>query len=163
MSLREALNKKPALTGGVMAVIVAAAIAVAVGTSASYGPRHRDKAFYSVDDGQTWFVDDVNKVPPFEHDGKQAVRARVFTSDGGKTSFVGYLERYTPEAKKLLESALAQAKQGKVTGREGMDAMLHGTEVKKPGATKWVKRSDPSYGEVLNVKCKTGTPEVVLP
>ncbi len=70
----------------------------------SRGPQIPTQAYYSVDDGQTFFADDINLVPPFEKDGKMAVRAHVFTCDGGKTPFVAYLERYTPEAKGKIEA-----------------------------------------------------------
>src|SRR6267154_2521014 len=60
------------------------------------------KAFFSVDDGKTWFPDDAKNIPPFDKDGKQAVRAFVYRCADG-TTFVNYLQRYKPEAKHVLE------------------------------------------------------------
>ena len=58
----------------------------------------------TVDDGATYFPDDANKIPPFTKDGKEAVRARVFSCDGGKTKYVAYLERITPKAKAAIDA-----------------------------------------------------------
>ena len=64
------------------------------------------KAFFSDDDGQTYFTDAADKIPPFDHKGKQAVTAYVFRCNGGKP-FVGYLEMYDPQTKKVMEDALS--------------------------------------------------------
>ena len=44
------------------------------------------------DDG-SWFADKAERVPPFDHHGQPAVRLHLFSCDGGKTTFVGYLEK----------------------------------------------------------------------
>src|SRR5689334_2706520 len=55
------------------------------------------QACFSDDDGKTFFRDDATKLPPFEHNGKQAVRAIL---DGGQEKVI-YLERYTLAGKQL--------------------------------------------------------------
>jgi hypothetical protein len=39
------------------------------------------RAFYTTDDGKTWFTDDAERLPPFDHGGKQAVRLYLFSCD----------------------------------------------------------------------------------
>ena len=64
------------------------------------------QVFFTDDDGKTWFPDDAKRVPPFDRNGKPAVRAHVYKC-GGKT-FVNHMERYTPEAKKKVEAIYAK-------------------------------------------------------
>src|ERR1700722_4242395 len=64
-------------------------------------------AFYSDDDGKTYFKDSIYKFAPFDHNGKEADLAYVFECDSGK--FVGMLGRYTPKMKKQLEDEFAKS------------------------------------------------------
>ena len=99
------------------------------------------KAYFSDDDGVTQFVDSAEHFVPFDHNGKQAYRAWVFSTDGGKTTFVGYLERYTPQAKERLISELRDFKAGKT--HMPPDVRPSDAEVKKPGVgNPWVSRGD---------------------
>ena len=112
LGLRETLNQHPGIaTGTAIGVIVLVLGYIVFGTAgrgANGGPAPvANRAFYSDDDGAHWFADDVTKVPPFDHNGKQAVRAKVYRCDG--KTFVNHMERYTPEAHKRLEQAYARA------------------------------------------------------
>jgi hypothetical protein len=122
------------------------------------------QAFYSSDDGATFFAAPADLIPPVESKGKTAVRAAVFSSDGGKTKFVGYLERYSPAAKAQLEKSRDALKRGdKNAGPAGPAA--GDVEIKKPGAaSQWISRRGPAAADVLNVKGPAGgTPEPVAP
>jgi len=150
-------------------VVVAVALALAIFLRSSNTPdvAGPKKAFFSVNDGKTWFVDDITKYPPFQHEGKTAVRARVFTTDGGKTSFCGYLERYTPEAKSKLEEADKQGvKRPGTRPPVDLELIFQGIEAKAPGGSGWVNRSaGPAYAAVVIVRGKGPgqNPEEVLP
>ncbi len=52
-------------------------------------------------------IDDLDKVVPFDHGGKPAVRAMVFRCKNGKP-FVAYLQRYS-EAVEAKIAAIAAA------------------------------------------------------
>lgn len=163
MGLRETLNRNPGLTTAATAFIIILALVVAVlsfmrAKRSPSGPS--DRVWYSDDDGNTWFPDDRNRVPPFDHKGKPAVRAYLFTCDGGKTKFVGWLERYTPEAAKQLE---AQRAKGGGSGFRLENEDRQGVEVKKPktGDKAWVKQSDAAAAVILDVKCPDGTVETL--
>jgi hypothetical protein len=151
MSIRESMEKHRGVTivAAVLVLVAAVGIAFQNGTFSSRGETLKTRTFYTADDGKTWFVDDAEKSPPFDHDGKPAYRVRVFTCDGGKTKFAGYLERYTPDAQKRLAAAQRGdfAAAGMPQGRSVLSLVdelsVNGTEIKKPGASeKWVPRND---------------------
>jgi hypothetical protein len=126
--------------------------------------RPPTRAWYTVDDGATWFADDAERIPPFEHDGKQAVRLHLFTCDGGKTAFVGYLQ-------KIPEETFAQLRRRGVDPATIDDDVLAGENgwlCKRPGAENpWVSsRDDTAYRGVVAVRCPeggSGTPREVVP
>src|SRR4051812_26868582 len=98
-AIRETLGKSKALSlclgaalviGGGIAIAFQGTSIVPGGAASSGGAR------FTTDDGRTLFEAPADSLPPFDHDGKPAARAHVYRC-GGK-EFVGYLERYTPEA-----------------------------------------------------------------
>ena len=118
------------------------------------------RAFFTVDDGNTWFIDSSKRIPPFDQGGSVAVRAYVFTCDGGKTKFTGYLERYTPKAKQLMEAIVDQP--GDVASPP--PGVIGGIEVKKPGGKEWIKVVDRTRAaEVCSVPCENGQAAAVEP
>ena len=72
-----------------------------------------------------------------------AVRAYVFTCDGGKHQWVQYLEKYNDDGKKLLESKAAHA-----------DGVL--PLVKRPGKGDWVGEQTSKGVEVMTPACPDG-------
>jgi len=135
-------RRSVAIAAGTLLLISAAFAGLqlhGMGNSSSGGGQ----AFYSIDDGKTWFADDASRVPPFEKDGKQAVRAYVYrTADG--TKFVNHLERFRPEAKKALEAAAKSdvGRTGPIDQSGVQSAYIGGREVKRPGDAKWVNAAD---------------------
>ena len=131
----------------------------------STGPQIPIQAYFTVDDGQTWFADGIERIPPFEHQGQQAVRVHLFTCDGGKTVFPVYLERYTAEGQAAMEK-LREAE-----ARGEMDVSLYdhierGQEVKRaldPDAP-WVKMMNfERSGEIMTPRCPDGSFENLEP
>ena len=164
MGVREALNSQPKVVAGVVVAVIVVVAAVMYFTMSDGGAADigggGTKAFFSIDDGKSWFVDDFKKVPPFTKDGKEAVRAYVYKCSNGKT-FVGYLERYTPSAKKTMEAV--HASDGKGSNLLPFDG-IRGIEVKAPGETRWMNQSDDKAIAVLSPRCPDGGPaEFVLP
>ncbi|MGA2441753.1 MAG: hypothetical protein ABSH08_12410 [Tepidisphaeraceae bacterium] len=138
MSVRELLQKDK-----IVGVVVALALFAVAGSITAFtllsGTRHPSPtgAFMSDDDGQSFYSDTIYHFPPFEHDGKTALRAAVYSSNSGK--FVGVLMRYTPETKKLLEDEYAKASRGEepmymVLRMIGSGQARAGTEYKLPGS-----------------------------
>lgn len=165
MGIRETLNEKPQIvTAAAVGILVVALVLIGLqlfGSSRRAESTVSNKQFFTVDDGQTLFVDSITRIPPFEHQGKQAVRAKVFTCDGGRTRFVGYLERYSPQTIEAMQRAAA-------SGQTDNDSMLleAGLEVKRPGDARWTAFRDGEGYRIIAVQCPEGTPgplQAVLP
>lgn len=120
--------------------LIAVAVSVWQYSSGGGGYQGVGRAFYSDDDGVTWFVDSADKIMPFDHNGKPAVGAAVCAGPDGKQS-VAYLMRYTPAALREFEAARAK---GQSRSSVSVSPMM---EAKKPGApsTAWVGDTNPSF------------------
>jgi hypothetical protein len=114
------------------------------------------RGWYTDDDGQTWFSSDKRLLSPFDHNGKPAYRAYVFSGDGGKTQFVGYMERYTPDA--LQQIRALQQPHPTDPPQPGVFERIArtGIEIKKPGQSQWVNISDPKAAAVKALATPTG-------
>src|SRR5882724_11387984 len=155
MGVREKLSKNSALTTGAAVVLVVVATAIVV---RSYWPEKKadlTQAFYSDDDGITWFTDSLFRVPPFDHNGKTSLAAQIYSYDDGSKQFCGYLTRFTPEAKKRLDEALANAqKRGQppssVSLYQDHNFMQRGMEYKMPGPNQpWITSDDPRVQKIF--------------
>lgn len=140
MNIREWLNNNPRITTAVTAIVIVLAVIVIVWNRSSQesGPSSGYRVYYSDDDGKTWFADDWQKVPPFDHNGRQAVRAHVFRIGTGEP-FVGYLEKFDARAQKILNDFYDDpANRGKFYNeRHTLEA--RNILVKRPGPEhKWV-------------------------
>jgi len=160
-------NKNRTIAIAVVASIVVLAIAIFFfnrSTSVS-GSFATGQAFYSDDDGATWFTDSADKLTPFDHDGKQAVRAYIYQCGSGK-KFVGRLERYTAEQKKFLQDTQTAISQGKPPPRPTAPSgpsVGWGSEVKKPGDSQWIPANDfTRAASILNPKCPDGHPATLI-
>src|SRR5271170_6898157 len=140
MHLRKTISNSPRLGLGAAGVFVLlCAVFVFLQMRGGNAPSEGNaKAFFSADDGKTWFADDMTNVPPYDKDGKQAIRAFVFRCSDGK-EFVGYLQRFTPDAKRAIEQR--QTPDPNRTGPPDTSAIRMaytvGREVKRPGDAKW--------------------------
>ena len=158
MGLRETVNRNQKTALGLVVVVVAVCggLATYLHYLDSRDPMEGSgTAFYTTDDGKSFFVADSNHIPPFMNQGKEAVQALVYTADGGKTKFVGYLMRFTPQGAAKLK-AMRDASRADSAKRSipSLDAELqNNTEVKKPGASGWVKLSNiAAAAEVMSVR-----------
>lgn len=165
MGIRQTLNQRPTITTGAVAILLAV-LGIIMWRTIGGGPAGQSgsKAFFTVDDGNTWFTDDIRKVAPFDKDGKPAYQCFVWTCDGGKTKFVSHLHRYTPEAKKRLEEAQAK---GSKPDAASVKIIMTGVEVKSPGSGDdpkyWINDRDPRAGRIMQPVCKEGNRENLQP
>ena len=169
MGIRQKINENPAMTAAATAGIIVLAF-IFIGWQACGGGGStallNDKAFFTIDDGKTFYVDAATNIPPYQKDGKPAVRAQVFTCDDGKTKFVGYLEMYSMQDKAMLE-AMAKGAQGGAGAAPAPYVGFAGQPmVKKPGAppAQWVMlgpQTSAAYQNVVTVKCPDGTSETL--
>jgi hypothetical protein len=163
MFVRENLREKKKLS------LVAAAVFLLLagaGLAYQYWPEKKanlSQAYFSDDDGQSWFIDDTTKLAPFDHNGKTALMAEIFTYDNGSKKFCGYLEKYTPEAKAKLEAAMADARAhgqspSSIELFHDHNFMNSACVLKKPGAgNPWIAFTDANVGDVINVHSPDGS------
>jgi hypothetical protein len=158
MGVREGLNtnKKLGVWAGVGILIVGLGI---VGIQLLWGGGNgitvSESAFYTEDNGKTFFKDERYKIVPFDHNGKQAYRADVFQCRDGK-QFVGLIYRHNAVGRKAMEKHKQDRQNASVAGLE-----IQGMEVKPAGApdTAW----SPNTGDRI-VKCPSGeTAQLVVP
>ncbi len=173
MGIRESLNTNPLVGGIVGVLLVVLAGAVLYHFFAPEKSVALTKACYSDDDGQTFYLDDVYKVAPYDHEGKEAVRAVVFTYDNGSKKYIGYLQKYNQEYKQKLDDSVAKANKDGIplsmleifTSR---DTAFNGFLIKAPGpGHPWVPMvtgSTEETGKVMNAPSPDGTPrEIYIP
>lgn len=112
------------------------------------------RAFYTIDDGQSFFTDSIHKIYPFDHQGKAAYRAYVYQCEEGKP-FVAYLARYTEKAVGRLRDL---QKNGSPEAEEELSRIIdEQIEVKLPGQTKWVPLfSEDGQRITRNLQCPDG-------
>lgn len=162
MGIRDEINRRPYLAAGIGVAVIGVSLVVSLLRWGRGGrpaePQVQTKAFYTVDDGATLFEDAVNRVPPFDYERKVAIRAYVFSCDGGRHQWVQYVEKFNDRAKRQME------------GTEPIDTgpgPMAGILVKKPSTTKWIGRDDPHAQEIMNPKCPdgmgSGPPQQVFP
>ncbi len=161
MGLRQTMNENPVVTSAVVGVITLAALFFAGRAacgSRSTGGGGPEQAFYTSDEGKTWFPDDREKLPPIkDKDGKDAYRVKLYKCKTGK-EFVNHMEKYSDATKATLESSSG-----------GSADMLRALalEIKRPGDKGWVtmQTGPQQYSKVTIVKkCPDGSePTIVEP
>jgi hypothetical protein len=158
MAFRESINKKPAIaTGAAIGIIIAFSLVIYFEKS-SGAPKTGalTMAYYTVDDGATYYADSIDKIPPCDYNGHQAVRAYLYRCNGGKP-FVAYLEAFTPDAKKAIESSGSGPAFG--GSQLGGDVPFNrGRLLKAPltGDKGWLREGQPGFSEVSEIHCPAG-------
>jgi hypothetical protein len=169
MGVRETLNKKKSLGVGLGLLFLVGAGALLAYTE---WPQHHFSGrteFYSDDDGQTWFIDSAYKATPFDHNGKQAVRAVIYSCNHGGTKFCAYLMKHGDSDKKRLDDAAAEAaKTGQtasLVSAFGSLGVQNNMMVKQPGSGHpWVPVLGKAGADVVNAGLKDhddGTLDIV--
>ena len=155
VGLRDQLNQKPLIAAGIVVAMILSLVVIFF----SYLHAGRPSAlsgvqfYYTTDNGKTWFAEASEKVPPFDHDGAQAVRCYVFkTASSGP--FAGYLETYTQAVHDYLT--------GVVKSPIPLDA-TSGTLVRRPGDRIWALAVSPAGQKIKDVKAPNGSTEPVEP
>ena len=155
--VRPALDKHP---GIVLGIVGAAAIAAAVFGVRSWtngGPALATFSnYFTTDDGKTLFEDnDPHDIPPFDHDGHEAVRAFFIPGQKvGRTDSIWYLTKMTDEHKKQMEAMSANGPGAVPVPKGGggkMQSLMSGQLVKRPGDAEWIPLGDSRSAEILKL------------
>jgi hypothetical protein len=153
MGIRETIRQNPrAMKAIAGTAIIIAVIGIAItlrSMSQRYETQPPPKAFFTIDNGKTLFTDDATLIPPFPHQGEEAVGAVVFTTDGGNHRWVQYLV-------KCIESNRSRVPPGATV--DTLVTLGLGL-VKVPGASDWLLPSDPRYEASLNPRIPPGIPD----
>lgn len=149
MGIRQKLNQNSTFaTGGAAAVIVLALI-VAIWQLWPHRAREPKRAYFTIDEGKSYFADDIGRIPPFDKDGKQACSAQVVRCGWGKP-FVAFMERFTPQGLERLQKVDTRHTSAGDIARGG------GAEIKTPGTSEWINWMDPRSAQVTTIKCPDG-------
>jgi len=153
------INKNPTVGTVAALLIIGFGLWVVLRQTAAPATEPRLSVFYSADDGKTFFKDSIGKPLPFEHEGKPAVRAYVFTPDGGATRVVGVLEKHSLELhKEFIAAGQDIARQGNAVAAAGPAGIL----LKRPGEPTWVRADDPKALQIRNFKGLPGAAMVLV-
>lgn len=163
MGIRQTLNERPWTAYATAGLAVAIAGLVLWLSNRSVVAELPPQLYFSDDDGKTYFADDSAKVPPFDHNGKEAYLVGVFQCPGGKP-FVAYLLRYTPVGKSQLE-AFSTSVRRSADPKVAEIKSAH-VEVKAPGEQRWVNSTDLDFDVRLTPACpktNSGMPAQLMP
>jgi hypothetical protein len=162
--IREGMNRHPVISASIVGVLVLSGVLYMLSDTLFTGGKiggaqtRIARWYYTTDDGATFFPDDLNKISPYDKDGKKAVRAHVFSCDGGKTKFVGFLERQTAKAAPAV--AAIPPSDAKQFPEAISDALRRFSEVKhaKAPEKEWSAWGTPASQKVIFVFCPDGKP-----
>ena len=163
MGIRQILNEKRGVSAAVAICLIVLTLGWMFWQSMDGGVRlGTPQAFYTVDDGATWFADDANKIPPYNYNGKQAVACFVYKCGDKGQPWVSHLMRYTTEGKRQREDQLKK----KGVNLIGSESLLQPPiEVKeaKSGDTGWVNVNDPRAAAIQKLQCPDGSMSDITP
>lgn len=158
MEIRRHLNEHPVWTAIAVVVLVVFSVWFIVRTNRepTHGSAFPQKDYFSIDNGQTYFVGDYKSVPPFAYNGGTAVRAFVYQCPGGEP-FVGYLEKFSDEDRDKVAEMITNHQPS--SGPPPLIYMGSRAFVKKPGEddSHWVQRIDQeACRPIITVMCPDG-------
>jgi hypothetical protein len=164
MNIREEIQRRSGLVSALagVAIVLAVVIWFLTRDASPVNQSRADsvKAWYTIDDGATFFPESQNKAPPFEYKGKTAYRCQVWSCDGGVTKIVTRLERYRPEEKKALDEAYERIRRGEAKDDRAVAGLENTFECKaaKTGeAGQWHDSRSAVAGEMMVPKCPDPT------
>jgi len=140
LGIRETINRNSVVSTSVIVCAIIVCIIVVVIELRGNNGKPPAECYYTTDDGKTWFVDSSTKLPPFDHDGAQAVRCYVFRGNNGK--FAGLLEKYSDDVRDRLARAAQQVPP--VPLRDPPPVL-----VKRPGEKAWENSSGNQEAMIL--------------
>jgi hypothetical protein len=157
MTLRESIQKH----SKTVTIATLAALAVcsfcAMRQASSVGASPTTKAYFSDDDGKTWFDDDALRSFPFDHNARPAYRAHIFRC--GAVTFCGYLECMPDDMRRGID-ALPQNWQARAAAVQSASDQIM---VKKPGGMKWAQPGQKEYDGIVDPACPDGSNQKPTP
>lgn len=158
MSLRERLNQNA--KGVTIAIACVAVLAIGLGwweirsSANASASLSTSSAYFTDDDGKTYFVGQSDQIVPFQHNGKTAYLATVIQC-GKEAPRVAYLLRYSPAAIQQIEQV---RKSGQNIELATSSIIADGSEVRRPGEEKWLPIHSAAAAKVLKIECPNNQP-----
>lgn len=134
-----------------------AAYSVTKGMDNGPRPVGEGMAYFSTDDGATWFEAPVSNPSPFDKGGKQAYRVFVWRQGSGEP-FVSHLIKNAVAAQRDPNRPPSVAER-----RTPPSMSARSVEVKRPGEAIWTRADSREGGEILKIKGPDGTTEGLEP
>ena len=156
MSLRETMNKNKNISVGItIAIILVAIVFIYLQIRGERIPEAPPQmAYYTTDEGKTYFAEDQMHEVPFDHNGQQAVRAWLYTCGTSTEKKLAYFERYTAAfVKQIAQSKASNQPMDPMIIVEQGDTIY---DVKKPGSATWVQKASPTGQKIITPVCPPG-------
>jgi hypothetical protein len=157
MELRQIVDKNRVIVTSVAIIGTLLALFILIRQSSGVGASSGIKAYFSSDDGKTWFKDEITRTYPFDHDGQPAYRAIVFRC--GETVFCGYLQSMPDKVKEGIDALPPNWQARYAAIQSASDSFL----VKKPGDARWVHPGQKHYAEIIKPVCPDGSGQPPVP
>jgi hypothetical protein len=158
MSVREKLNDKVGIGVGIALLAIAAVVIGYYYFSTAHFRPNVTQAYFTDDDGHSYYKGSIYNFPPYDHDGKTAEMVILGVSNGSRS--VALLMRYTSAARQELQKKYDDAVKNGLPVQETVLGFMHTSqiannmEVKLPGSgDNWVPKSQMG---TLNVKAPNG-------
>jgi hypothetical protein len=160
MSIRESMARRTPVWGGVGACMIVVALGIVAWQLSNGGVQSRgENAFYTIDDGQTMFVEVRSKSVPFEHNGKLAYRVHAWRcGDGSKV--ISHLSRNRTQSPTERDTSTPSATRDRATLEvAGERSRLADVEVRDPGSPPdaWFPADSPQGRQITKPTCADGS------
>lgn len=160
MSIRESMARHTPVWGGVGACLILVALGVITWQLTSSEVKSRgENAFYTIDDGQTMFVDERSKSVPFEYKGKPAYRVHAWRCEDG-SMIISHLSRdrvQLPNDGGGVATSVTRDREIQDMARE--QSRMVGVEVRDPGSPPdaWFPIDSPQGRAITKPTCGDGS------
>jgi hypothetical protein len=151
-TVQKTKKKSAALFGAIGLIIVA--VAILFWNFAPAKKYAQNSLYFSDDGGKTWYVDANTNIPPYQHNGKEAVGAALYRTENSSTPFCGYLYRFPAAVKAQLEGMDAAARVSAAYSSATASAM----EVCKPDSNgAWARVGTAAGNKAMTVVSPDGS------
>jgi hypothetical protein len=163
-SVRDQLNKHPVASSALVAAALVLAVFVIIQYLKRPGYSLPAGAFFTSDDGRTWFEKELTNIPPFESGGGSAVGCSVFAARHDGTQFVGILSKFSDHAKADLDALVKSGASVSAVRQAMMNVPANQRLCKLPGSTEWIPVSDVGAQMKMSksIKAPDGTDDYMM-
>ena len=157
MSLREKINQNSTVAAVVAVVVLAIVLLIIVWPGGPSGPGGASGQYFFDLTTNEPFVAPIDALPPIDSPsgGKDMGVRAVYMTCGGcgeDERFLGWLERYTPQAKQLYLKTVEDNKSREnqmAPGQVVAQSLPNGVEMRGPDGGPWISRRSPQAKQIM--------------